>query len=93
MPFARFLAGRVVKAVIVLVGILVLNFLLIHAAPGDPAAVMAGEAGAADPIFIQQLRDKFGLDRPLHVQLWAYLSGVAQGDLGFPIVNRCRWPI
>ena len=83
MPFARFLAGRVVKAVIVLFGILVLNFLLIHAAPGDPAAVMAGEAGAADPIFIQQLRDKFGLDRPLHVQLWAYLSGVAQGDLGF----------
>lgn len=83
MPFARFLAGRIVKAVFVLAGILVLNFLLIHAAPGDPAAVMAGEAGAADPLFIQQLREKFGLDRPLHEQLGRYLLGVAQGDLGF----------
>lgn len=83
MPLARFLAGRIVKAVFVLAGILVLNFLLIHAAPGDPAAVMAGEAGAADPLFIQQLREKFGLDRPLHEQLGRYLLGVAQGDLGF----------
>ncbi|WP_372072275.1 ABC transporter permease [Tistrella mobilis] len=83
MALARFLFGRLVKAALVLLAVLVLNFFLIHAAPGDPAAVMAGEAGAADEIFIQQLRERFGLDQPLHVQLWIYLSGVVTLDFGY----------
>jgi peptide/nickel transport system permease protein len=57
----RFILMRLGKAAIVLIAILTLNFFLIHAAPGDPAAVMAGEAGAADAKFIAQLREKFGL--------------------------------
>lgn len=65
----RFLAGRVVKGVLVLLDIAVLNFFLIRAAPGDPAQVMAGEAGAADEVFLQQLRARFGLDRPRLEQL------------------------
>ncbi|MCF3932691.1 ABC transporter permease [Acuticoccus sp. M5D2P5] len=77
------IAARLVKAVIVLLLIVVANFLLIHAAPGDPAAVMAGEAGAADEIFIEQLRDRFGLNEPFPVQLWTYLKGVIQLDLGY----------
>ena len=83
MNLFGFVGARLVKAVGVLFGILVLNFLLIHAAPGDPAAVMAGEAGAADAQFIEQLRARFGLDRSLPEQLWRYVSGVAQGDLGY----------
>jgi peptide/nickel transport system permease protein len=43
---------------------------------------MAGEAGAADPQFLAQLRTQFGLDQPLSTQLWIYVSHVAQGDLG-----------
>lgn len=77
------IVGRLVKAAVVLLAILVLNFLLIHAAPGDPAAVMAGEAGATDEMFLTQLREKFGLDQPLHVQLWKYVSDVARLDLGY----------
>jgi peptide/nickel transport system permease protein len=69
--------------VIVVFAIVVVNFLLIHAAPGDPASVIAGESGAADPKFVAQLRHEFGLDRPLHEQLWIYVSNVASGDLGF----------
>ena len=46
-----YIAERLVKAAFILIAILVLNFMLIHAAPGDPAAVMAGEAGAADEKF------------------------------------------
>ncbi len=79
----RFIAMRLVKAVIILIAIVTLNFFLIHAAPGDPAAVMAGEAGAADELFLQQLREQFGLDKPLLTQLGLYLSGVLQLDLGF----------
>lgn len=83
MNLFGFVGARLVKAIVVLFGILVLNFLLIHAAPGDPAAVMAGEAGAADAQFIEQLRTRFGLDRSLPEQLWRYVSGVARGDLGY----------
>ena len=83
MKIARYILSRFAKAIVVLLGIVVLNFCLIHAAPGDPAAVMAGEAGAADEIFLQQLREKFGLDQSFHVQLWNYVSGVLQLDLGY----------
>jgi peptide/nickel transport system permease protein len=44
---------------------------------------MAGEAGASDEIFLQQLRAQFGLDRPLLEQLWAYVANVASFDFGF----------
>lgn len=81
--YASFLGRRLVKAVFILLAIVILNFLLVHAAPGDPAMVMAGEAGAADEEFVEQLREQFGLDRPLHEQLVSYVGNVAQGDLGF----------
>ena len=74
---------RAAKAAITLLLIVVLNFFLIHAAPGDPAAVMAGENGAADQIYIDQLRERFGLDQPLYVQFYKYVGGVLQLDLGY----------
>lgn len=83
MNFIRFLGGRLVKAVLVLFAIAALNFFLIHAAPGDPAQVMAGEAGASDAVLLAQLRERFGLDKPLATQLWIYLKGYATLDLGF----------
>ncbi len=83
MVLAKSVFGRLLKAVITLLLIVVLNFFLIHAAPGDPAAVMAGEAGAADEIFIAQLRERFGLDQPLYVQLWNYVGNILQFDLGY----------
>src|SRR5690349_14604550 len=78
-----FLLRRGLKAAIVVLAIVVCNFLLVHAAPGDPASVIAGQSGAADPVFLEQLRRQFGLDRPLYVQLWIYLKSVLTLDLGF----------
>ena len=80
--FARFLLARSVKMVAIVFAIIVVNFFLIHAAPGDPASVMAGQSGAADPQFVEQLRHEYGLDKPLTTQLWIYISAVARGDLG-----------
>lgn len=79
----RFILGRLLKAAVILLAILVMNFLLIHAAPGDPAAVMAGEAGATDEQFLADLRARFGLDQPLSTQLWIYISGAVRLDLGY----------
>jgi peptide/nickel transport system permease protein len=79
----KFLGGRLTKGMVVLLGIAILNFFLIRAAPGDPAAVLAGEAGASDSILLEQLRARFGLDEPLWYQLWIYLKGYMTLDLGF----------
>ncbi len=49
-----FIAQRIMKAIVVLLAIVVLNFFLIRLAPGDPAVVMAGEAGASDQLFVAQ---------------------------------------
>jgi peptide/nickel transport system permease protein len=83
MNLAQFLAGRLAKGIVVLFTIAVLNFFLIRAAPGDPAQVLAGEAGAADEQLLIQLRERFGLDQPLLTQLWVYLKGYLTFDLGF----------
>lgn len=88
MPTLEFLARRLVKAASVVVGVVVLNFLLIHLAPGDPATVMAGESGAGDPLFLEQLRRQFGLDQPLYVQLWLYLKGVFTLSMGMSYRNN-----
>ena len=91
MTFARFIASRLAKGAIVLFAIAVLNFLLIRAAPGDPAVVMAGESGAADAVYLQQLRERFGLDRPFVEQLWIYLKGYLTLDLGYS--HRQQQPV
>jgi peptide/nickel transport system permease protein len=79
----EYITRRLIQGVVVVLAIVVLNFFLIRMAPGDPAAVMAGEAGAGDEQFIAQLREEFRLDEPLPVQLYIYMSGVVRGDLGY----------
>ncbi|UOA29247.1 ABC transporter permease [Pseudosulfitobacter sp. DSM 107133] len=83
MAIAGTILGRLLKAVLTLLAIAVLNFFLIHAAPGDPAAVLAGEAGAADEQMIADLRAQFGLDQPLYVQLYRYVGNILTLDLGY----------
>ncbi|HZD24763.1 MAG TPA: ABC transporter permease, partial [Alphaproteobacteria bacterium] len=63
--------------------VLVLNFTLIHIAPGDPADVIAGEMGGATPEMMQSIRAAYGLDKPFYVQLAVYVGKVARGDLGY----------
>jgi peptide/nickel transport system permease protein len=79
----QFIVQRLMKAVVVLLAIVVLNFVLIRLAPGDPALVMAGEAGAGDELFVAQLREKFGLDQSLPQQLFLYVKGIVSLDLGY----------
>lgn len=83
MSFPRFLLRRLAQAIPIILGIAVFNFLLLHLAPGDAADVLAGEAGGASEEYLAQLKAKFGLDQPLHIQLVRYLAQVATLDLGF----------
>lgn len=83
-----FVARRLLKSVAILLAIVVMNFLLIRLAPGDPASVIAGEAGAADEKYIAQLREQFGLDQPLTTQLAVYVGNVVRFDLGYSYRNQ-----
>ncbi len=80
---SAFLSRRILKCILVLFLIALFNFFLVHAAPGDPAQILAGQSGASDAQYIEQLRKDFGLDKPILVQLGAYLSQVAVLDLGY----------
>jgi peptide/nickel transport system permease protein len=82
MSFVSVIGQRVVYGVLLLLAVLVLNFTLIHLAPGDPADVIAGEMGGATPEMLAQIRTAYGLDRPFHEQLTVYIGNVLQGDLG-----------
>ena len=82
MEKLNFIVRRLFHGLAALLLIAVMNFLLIRAAPGDPASLLAGESGAADEVFMQQLRQRFDLDKPLPTQLLTYLGKLAQGDLG-----------
>ena len=79
----RYVLKRLLQAIPVIVAILVVNFFLLHMAEGDAVDVLAGEAGSATPEYMAQLREKFGLDKPLPVQLAIYLKNVASFDLGY----------
>lgn len=82
MAVIKTIAIRLAQALILVVAVIVLNFVLIQVTPGDPAVVIAGQSGAADPELLERIRADYGLDRPLPVQLASYLGRVARGDLG-----------
>ena len=74
---------RLAQAVPTVLVIVALNFLLLQLAPGDAADVLAGEAGSATPEFMAQLRQTFGLDQPLGMQLLLYIKNIVSFDLGY----------
>lgn len=72
----------------VVLGVIILNFVLIHSAPGDPAQIIFGEflsggaVGEEEVKILETIRAEWGLDQPLHVQLWIYLTQMLSGNLG-----------
>ena len=97
----RYVVRRLLQAMPVVLGVVVLNFLLLQLAPGDAATVLAGEAGGAPLEYIQQLRERFGLDQPVLVQLGLYVKNILVLDLGYsfrnaspvlPLILARLWP-
>jgi peptide/nickel transport system permease protein len=84
----RFVVRRLLQAIPVVLGVVVLNFLLLQLAPGDAATVLAGEAGGAPAEYVQALRQRFGLDKPLLVQLALYVKNILALDLGYSFRNQ-----
>lgn len=82
---SRFVVRRLLQVVPTVMGIVLIGFLLIHLAPGDPVLALAGEHG--DAAYYAFMRQRFGLDEPLPRQLATYFARVAVGDLGVSYVH------
>ena len=75
-----FLVKRIAATVPVLFIVAVLVFLLLRLTPGDPAAIIAGDA--ASPENVAKIRENLGLSKPLLVQFGIWFGNVLSGDLG-----------
>ncbi len=78
----RYVIRRLIQMVPLLLGISLLIFLLIQAAPGGPEAVFLERSTFVDPAAIESFRRRLGLDQPLHIQYLRWLGAVLTGDFG-----------
>ena len=74
---------RILLGLVLVIAVIILNFLLLQAAPGDVVDAMLAEAGGGNAELAARLRVAYGLDQPIYIQLFKYLGRVAIGDLGY----------
>ena len=86
-PLLKLVAARLLAMVPLLLALSMASFALVHVIPGDPALVMLGEG---NPQALASLREELGLNRPLPLRYWEWLSKVARGDLGQSLYNKTR---
>jgi len=81
-----YILRRILATLPVMGIVVVFVFLLVRIAPGDPAAIIAGDY--ATPENIQKIRSGLGLDKPIHVQFGLYVTSLLKGDLGVSLHSR-----
>jgi peptide/nickel transport system permease protein len=79
----RLLLRRLLQGIPLVLGVIVLNFALIQAAPGTLLDVMTSDQQITDPATVQHLRVLYGMDQPPWMQLLKYIASIAQLDFGF----------
>ena len=79
-----YILKRLLQAIPLLLGIITVTFFIVRLAPGDPMDIYleAEGRGQVDPQVIELLRQKYGLDQPIHIQYVKWVANVARGDLG-----------
>jgi peptide/nickel transport system permease protein len=83
---SRYIAQRLLHTLLVLLGVSLLTFALIHSTPGDPVLVMLGTD--ATPSELERLRHLLGLDQPLYVQYAQYVGRLVAGQMGDSIFQH-----
>ncbi len=86
MRLTQYVLRRILQLAPVVLVVVIVNFVLMHAAPGDVTHILVGEN--PDPEYQALMRQRFGLDRPVHEQLLVYLGRVFRGDLGDSYLMR-----
>jgi peptide/nickel transport system permease protein len=83
-----YVLARLLQSVPLVVFVMAINFLIVHAAPGDPITYLYGASAEVTAEQMSRLRAQLGLDRPLYVQFVLYVRSLLGGDLGFSVINR-----
>ncbi len=81
-----YVTKRVLSTIPVMIIVAVFVFLMLRLAPGDPAAVIAGDYATTEDV--ERIREQLGLNEPIPVQLVQWLGQLAQGDLGQSIFSK-----
>jgi peptide/nickel transport system permease protein len=83
MKLLIYLGQRLMAIIPTMIGLVILTFFLARVVPADPVASIAGEGATREQV--EALRQRYGYDQPLYVQLGVYLRQLASGDLGTSI--------
>jgi peptide/nickel transport system permease protein len=81
-----YILRRLIQAALILLGISIISFALIHLLPADPARMVAGRTASAQQV--ENVRHQLGLDQPIYVQYVRYLIKLLHGDLGRSYLQR-----
>lgn len=81
-----YIIRRILAIIPVLLIVAIIVFLMLRLSPGDPAAILAGDA--ATPAQIERIRTELGLNDPLHIQFITWMGQILQGDLGTSLISR-----
>ena len=87
-PFVRFVLRRAGALVLLCLGITFVAFALTQLVPSDPVTANLGEQAAADPAAVAAFEERYGLDDPIPVQYWHYVTNLVQGDLGESLTDH-----
>jgi peptide/nickel transport system permease protein len=93
MALLQFLLRRLLALIPTFLGITLVSFMVMHLAPGEPMSLQADFNPKMTPEMRERLRAQYGLDRPLYVQYWQWLKGLAALDMGlsFSADRRPVW--
>ena len=77
----NYIIRRLLLLILVLWGVTLVTFILMHVVPGDPAKVLLGKL-SGNEVLVTKLRHQLGLDKPLVVQYFEFVKGILRGNLG-----------
>lgn len=80
-----FILRRIIQTIPVIIGVTFVVFFIMRLVPGDPAVLLAGEGASKETI--EAIREQLGLNKPLYIQYFEYLTNVFKGDLGVSLKN------
>ncbi|WP_029030935.1 ABC transporter permease [Salinarimonas rosea] len=83
-----YILRRLLESALILLGITFITFVLLYLVPADPARQIAGRSATAETV--ANIREQLGLNDPIFVQYWRYLSGLFQGDMGRSYLQRAE---
>ena len=77
---AKNILARILQAILVMLGVALLIFIMLRIVPGDAIVTMMGEHAKLETI--ERMTRELGLDQPIYVQFWRYITGALRGDFG-----------